>query len=146
MKLIRRPKDLLEQEYSYLKDINFRDSQVFIELEAAYKKGLQLSVSDKPGESREFTYRGYVLGAGPDVKDLEFGDLVWLDGAVDIRAELNESHTNVPKMIRNPNAAFFTVKPNQGEFWRRNVLPKEKATVLVDSFMIRAFSDGFVDL
>jgi len=145
--LKRRPKDLLNQDYDYLEQIKLREGLVLVELETDVKKtGIMVTADDSPSGRNEFTYRGYVLATGSGVEGLEFGDMVYIDPAVDLRPEVNVSQTNVPKMIPNPQAPFFSFKTNQGSFWNNNVLKKKNVTVLLFDHQIKAKADGFIDV
>lgn len=118
-----------------------------VELEVEEKRsGIMLGPEDSPAGRREFTYRGYVLAAGPDAKGLKFGELVYIEPSVDLRPEVDVSQTNVSKMVPNPNAPYFTFRTDQRKFWSKNIMPKKQATVLLHDYQIYAKADEFVDV
>ena len=105
--------------------------EVFVELEVKTKAGIMLSMDDDPGESKYFTMRGWIIKVGKDcTQDLKVGDYVMLHKTVDTTPGRNVSHSNVPKMVPNPNCQLYTFKETKEE------IKTEPSCVLISEHQI----------
>lgn len=105
-----------------LRTLEIRSDEVLVQLELTKPANLIMPGQQEKGEGGFPTGRGWIVKVGTLCKsfsDDDIGKMVWFKNTVDLKPEVDISHTNVPHLVQNPNCNLFTFKDVHDEKERK---------------------------